>query len=34
MKNIYKKLEFDVKNLAEGKGEVFFNKDGQGNSHH
>jgi len=33
MRNIYKKLEFDGKNLADGKGEVFFNRDGPGSSH-
>lgn len=32
MRNAYKKLEFDVKNLVEGKGEV-FSREGQGSSH-
>jgi hypothetical protein len=34
MRNIYKKLELDAKNLMEGKGEVFFNRDGTGSSQH
>lgn len=32
MRNAYKKLEFDVKNLVEGKGEV-YSREGQGSSH-
>lgn len=32
MRNIYRKLELDAKNIMEGKGEV-FNRDGQSSSH-
>ena len=32
MRNIYRKLEMDAKSIMDGKGEVFFSRDGQGNS--
>ena len=33
MRNIYRKLESDAKNIMDGKGEVFFSRDGPGSSH-
>jgi hypothetical protein len=32
MRNIYRKLEMDAKNIMEGKGEI-FNREGQSSSH-
>ena len=32
MRNVYRKVEMDAKNILEGKGEVFFNRDGQSSS--